>query len=248
MAKSLNSKMHETLKSIPEKILYLGLSSLKQAITSSTLYNPRGSNEDVIAILNAAHAGELIFKALIAKEHPLLIFRNLHEINKSDEYALDIYQLLEKGITHDFSKLPNVLFACSGIKVPDIESFNTIRKVRNQIQHFIEPDLFNYSEISLNFIFKNLDPLLREHFDLYAIEYHTDEFYDHIVSALIAHQLTFSIPNDFELSEIDLNYELADRSTEHRLQIYDLLSSKGKCHLLSTTPQHPSLGEDSRVL
>ena len=69
--------MNELLKEIPYRILELAKGALAQANMHSTFFDPGNEHWDFVSVLNTAHAGELFLKASIAKEHPLLIFKDL---------------------------------------------------------------------------------------------------------------------------------------------------------------------------
>jgi hypothetical protein len=69
--------MHSALKQIPSRILRLAKGALAQANTHAVFMDPGNEHWDFMSVLNTAHAGELFLKAMIAKEHPLLIFRDI---------------------------------------------------------------------------------------------------------------------------------------------------------------------------
>lgn len=213
------------LSRIPARIFDLTLTSLRQANASLSGFSRHNPGGPILGVLQAAHAGELLIKALIAKEHPLLIFKNLHEISEGGIDEFDVETLLTKGKTHDFSRLPNVYFAVRGVKIPDSKSFQEIGKIRNQIQHFVEPENLDFQEIALNFIFKNIDPLLFENYALCAIDFIDDETYDYLVKILIESETKFHIPKDFETTEIDLDLELQGASKDYIDWFYAYLKS-----------------------
>jgi hypothetical protein len=92
--------------------------------------------------------------------------------NRTDELGLEA--LLSRGRTHDFEKLPQVLWATTGLRIPNPECFERLRRARNEIQHFCAPDIRDLSALSLEFIYTTIDPLIAERFGLFAIEYHED--------------------------------------------------------------------------
>ena len=65
--------------------------------------------------------------------------------------------------------------------------------------------------------------------DIYATEYHEDTsvIYDYIVQSLVNHNLLFSIPDDFVVTEIDLNNELSDCCSNYRSELNQRLTNKG---------------------
>ena len=81
--------MHESLKGISTRILGLATDELKRANTDAVYFDPGMEHRQSLAPLAAAHAGELVLKALIAKEHPLLLFKNIGEKTTNDEIDLD---------------------------------------------------------------------------------------------------------------------------------------------------------------
>jgi hypothetical protein len=210
--------MHDALKAIPDRILQLAIAALTQANTHAVYMDPGNEHWDQMSVLNAAHAGELFLKALIAREHPLLIFRDLFSLDDKRSDFLEIDHLLKSGRTHDFEKLPQVLWAVTGIRLPDMDSFDSLRRARNAVQHFCAPEDVNLSTTALKFIYRNIDPLIRDSFGIYAIEYHEDHSvsYDYVVQCLMGLNLKFSLPPDFYVTEIDLDAALRDCTSEYQ--------------------------------
>lgn len=210
--------MHNALKPIPGRILQLAVSALTQANTHAVYMDPGTEHWDQMSVLNAAHAGELFLKALIATEHPLLIFKDLFNLDDKRSDFLDIDHLLKNGRTHDFEKLPQVLWAVTGIRLPDMDSFDRLRRARNAVQHFCAPDQLSLSTTALEFIYRNIDPLIRDRFGIYAIQHHEDNSvsYDYVVQCLMGLNLKFSVPPDFRVTEIDLDEALRDCTSEYQ--------------------------------
>jgi hypothetical protein len=183
-----------------------------------------------MSILNAVMAGELFLKAIIAKEHPLLIFKDLFQLDDPTSSDLSITHIIEKGKTYKLEHLPKLLWVATGERLPDMESFDKIRKARNAIQHFCSPgDDANLRRLSLDFLYKNIDPLINRVFGLYAIEYHEDNSvgYDYVVSCLVSNELLFSVPDDFSVGEINLAQELSMCSTTYQKQLANRFADKG---------------------
>lgn len=210
--------MNTEIEQIPHLILGLAKAALTQANMHAVYMDPGSEHWPLMSILNAAHAGELFIKAIIASEHPLLIFKDLFGLddNKSDE--LDLQTLLIRGKTHDFEKLPQLLWTVTGQRIPNPDCYERIRRARNSVQHFIPPKNTDLSQLSLEFIYTIIDPLIAHHFNLYAIEYHEDHCisYDYVVATLLRRQLRFSLPPDFEITEVDLREELQGASDNYR--------------------------------
>ncbi len=223
--------MHSTYAEIPDRIVQSALGSLSQANMNAAFFDPGNEHAGNISIMNAAHAGELFIKAIIAKEHPLLIFKNIFELDDNEESEISIERLVSKAKTHDFHQLPKILWAVNKCRVPDMESYEDTRKMRNAVQHFFDPNGLEgigqkARRVSLEFIYKNIDPLIKEHFGLYAINYHQDHSvgYDYLVSCIVGNELKFSIPDDFSLSEISLDEELNGVEPEYRRWLESELS------------------------
>jgi hypothetical protein len=53
-----------------------------------------------LAAAHALHAAEILIKARIAEEHPLLIFSSLPRAKKPSEHLLDINDLLNEAKTY----------------------------------------------------------------------------------------------------------------------------------------------------
>lgn len=198
--------MNPALEEIPARILFLAKGALAQANMHGAYYHQYEEYKEFTSVLNAAHAGELFLKAIIAKEHPLLPFRDLFSLDDGKNDFLDIEHLIQRGKTHDFEKLPQVLWAATGKRVPNVQCFEKLRKARNAVQHFCPSDKDDFRHLSLEFIYTIIDPMIYKEFDLFAIEFHEDHSvgYDYIVQALVQYELKFTVPNDFDITEIDL--------------------------------------------
>jgi hypothetical protein len=202
--------MNAALKEIPQRILNLALGALTQANTHAAYVDPGNDHWQHICVLNAAHAGELFMKAIIAREHPLLIFKDVFGLDDNTGGLLDVETLIRRGRTHDFERLPQVLWATTGRRVPNPTCFDRLRCARNAIQHFCVPEKENFQALSLEFIYTIIDPLIADVFSLNAIEYHEDHSvsYDYVAAALLRSQLKFTVPRDFALTEIRMKEEL----------------------------------------
>jgi hypothetical protein len=211
------------------------LGALSQANTHAVFVDPGNEHWEYISVLNAAHAGELFLKAIIAREHPLLIFKDLFGLGDSGNGLLDISSLVQRGRTHDFEKLPQVLWATTGKRVPNMKCFERLRRARNSIQHFCAPDKEDFRSLSLEFIYTIIDPLIADAFDLCAIEFHEDHSvgYDYVVQQLLNAQLRFTMPDDFNITEIDMKECLEGASKSYRVWVEKQLVRVGRRDLLN---------------
>lgn len=211
--------MHEALKHIPDRILDVAIGALTQANQHAVYYDPGMDHWTDMSVLNAAMAGELFIKAIVAKEHPLLIFRDLFQLDDPINQDLKIEHIIEKGKTYNFEHLAKLLWVATGERLPDLDSFEKLRKARNAIQHFCSPgENVDLRGLALNFLYKNIDPLINKHFGLCAVEHHEDTSvgYDYVVGCVIRHELLFSIPDEFSVGEIDLAEAIDGTSSEYR--------------------------------
>jgi hypothetical protein len=222
--------MHKALKDIPERILNVAIGALIQANQHAVYYDPGMDHWTDMSILNAATAGELFLKAVIAKEHPLLIFRDLFQLDDPINTDLKLEHIIQKGRTYDFEQLPKLLWVSTGERLPDPDSFEKLRKARNAIQHFCSPThAGDLRRLALVFLYKNIDPLINRHFGLCAVEYHEDMSvgYDYVVGCVIRNELLFSVPDDFEVTEIDLDEALFGTSRKYQTELSKRFAAKG---------------------
>ncbi|SQD77606.1 hypothetical protein [Moritella yayanosii] len=195
--------MNPELKNISQHILDLGIGVLSQAQRNS-LYSSFGSDsrldEGVFGVLQAAHAAELIIKAAIADQHPLLIFSTLPKSAKVDGSFLSLNDLFESAKTIQYFDLPEKLWATTGYKIEDLETFHSFGKLRNCIQHFATPDRDIRLETS-QFIYQVIDPILEHFWDDYAVEYVDLESYeDDVFEILSARGLKVRYPDSMRES------------------------------------------------
>lgn len=226
--------MNPALKEIPSRILGLATGALAQANHHAVFVDPGNEHWGFISVLNAAHAGELFLKAIIAKQHPLLIFKDVPGLDDNRSAELDLETLLTRGRTHDFEMLPRVLWATTGVRIPQLQCYERLRKARNAIQHFCAPETEDFQALSLEFIYKIIDPLIAKEFGLAAIEFHEDHSvgYDYVVQAIVQAGLKFTIPDDFDITEVDLNEALEGASAAYKAWVKRELERIGKSGLL----------------
>ena len=211
--------IYPNFREIPNRILSLAMAALCQANMHSAFMDPSSQYSPQIGILNAAHAAELFIKAIISTQHPLLIFKDIFILDDKSDIYPDVSTLIERGRTHDFEKLPQILWITTGIRIPNLTSFEKVRKIRNAVQHFCAPDSENLWNVALEFIYTNIDPLIKRFFSAYAIHFHHDVFYDHLVASIVRSQCRFSIPDDFDLTEIRLTDVLRGADLAYRTWI-----------------------------
>jgi len=147
-----------------------------------------------LSVLQAAHAAEILIKARIAEGHPLLIFEQLPRPTRADTSELELRHLFEKGRTVQYSDLPDRLWATTGMRITNVETFNAFGRLRNTIQHFAPPNHVDCSQETVEFIYEVIDPFINECWGLFAVDYNEDdEPYVYLVENLIRNGVYFLV-------------------------------------------------------
>ena len=140
--------------------------------------------EKLMCVVHAAHAAEILLKARIAQEHPLLIFSKLPKADPQKD-TLTLIDLIESGRTLSYEELPDQLWATTGIRI-EIEQINQYRefgRLRNQIIHFSMPNAERLDELTLHYSLEVLDPLVESFWGKSVIDFITnDPCYGELVS------------------------------------------------------------------
>lgn len=186
--------MNPALKGVWEKMRSLGLAALAHANRHAAYYSMENEKWSELSVLQAAHAAELLIKARIAQEHPLLIFELIPRSTKAVGTHLDFEDLFKNGRTVQWSELPERLWATTGQPIPNKNKFVSFGHLRNSIQHFASPTNINTSEESLKFVFDVVDPFIYENWGLYAIDYDEDyEQYVYFINTLVNKEILFLV-------------------------------------------------------
>ena len=127
-------------------------------VTFAEMLNPYGH---AMGAMTCAIAAEIIIKARIAEEHPLLIFNKLPKITAKNGGLLGIDELLNEGRTLMYSELPDALWATTGYRIKNLQQFNDFGKIRNTITHLAVPNL-NLSKETLRFAFQVMKPVISD--------------------------------------------------------------------------------------
>jgi hypothetical protein len=172
------------LRGVWENIRDLGLGAMQHALRLSLYFHEGNPKWPALSVLSAAHAAELLIKARIAYEHPLLIFDTTHKTQSGD--ALDFAVVASEGRTFQYNDLPARLWAATGIRVPRESEYRDFGKLRNIVQHFAEPDE-DLSARTVRFVFDVIDPFIGEQWELFAVDYNEEhgEHYEHIIEILV---------------------------------------------------------------
>jgi hypothetical protein len=129
----------------------------------------------VQCIIHLAQAAEILIKARIADEHPLLIFSKIPE-PKGDDEKLSLDILLEKGRTFSYDELPDRLWAATGINISNVKKYRDFGKLRNQLIHLSFHNKENLAPIAMEYIFDILDPLIEKFWGYSVIDFIEHDF------------------------------------------------------------------------
>lgn len=207
--------MNDAFKNIPEDMKALGLGALAHANRHAAYYDELNDSWSQLSVLQAAHSAEILIKARIAEEHPLLLFETFPEV-KDTQMSLD--DLLTNGHTIEWSQLYSRLWATTGIKIPNKKTFVEFGKLRNGLQHFgITPTNISPALKTLEFIYQVIDPFINNCWGLYAIDFDEDyDSYENLLPVLLNYEIQFQVsPDAAECSEYWTS-NLADCSVEYQ--------------------------------
>ena len=196
------------VKRISSHMLEIGLGALAHANWHSNFAGFMNAHWPELSVLQAAHAAELLVKARIAEEHPLLVFERLPAFQKN-KGALDLSQLVEQGRAIGYSDLPAQLWATTGVTLPAIDQYEEFGRLRNSIQHFIPPPDKNLNKATAEFIFSVIDPFLNDCWGLFAIDFNEDdEPYRYVVEHLVSEEVLFLVSPEAAsaLSDEDVDF------------------------------------------
>ena len=192
------------------EMMEFGLAALSHAnrhAAYSCLENPRWPQ---LSVVEAAHAAELLIKARIAQEHPLLLFEQLPKAPKDGDSALRLDDLFSNGRTIQWMDLPDRLWAVTGISLTNRRLFLEFGRIRNGFQHFLPGGQTDSSDATLRFVFEVIDPFINRCWGLFAIDYDEDcEPYVYLVGALARREIPFLVSIEaaacFQYWDVDWN-------------------------------------------
>jgi hypothetical protein len=214
--------MDAELRSVSEHMLMLGLGALAHANWHANYDSHENRFWPELSVIQAAHAAEILVKARIAQEHPLLIFERLPKADDAANTRLSLSQLLETGRTYQYADLPNRLWATTGITVPNLQRYQSFGRLRNSIQHFTSPDR-DVSLETVEFIYEVIDPFIHVCWGLFAVDYNED--YEHpkyLVEGLIRRGIRFLISaevvEDVKKGYIDFEWPKGDEAYKEEME------------------------------
>jgi hypothetical protein len=152
--------VHPDTKQVAEHMKDFGFHILGRAISDAIFDELLSPFAHILSIVHAAHGAEILIKARIAQEHPLLVFSSYPK-SKTTSSLLTIKELFEHGKTLTYSELPEVLWATTGYRIYNLADFQKFGALRNGLVHFAAPN-FNAADETLRFAFEVLDPIVRD--------------------------------------------------------------------------------------
>lgn len=221
--------MNPALKAVHRNMRDLGLGALAHANWHANYsHDNRWTKE--LSVLQGAHAGELLIKARIAEEHPLLIFEETPKRSRSAEGKLDFRDLFENGRTLQYADLPTQLWAVTGLELPDRDHYNRFGRLRNAIQHFAPPENSDVTDDTLRFIYGVIDPFINDCWGLHAIDFNEDhEPYVYLMASLLRREVPFLVSPEaaacFEDCEDELDDADSAYAAEMRARVASALAS-----------------------
>jgi len=216
-----------SIKDIPKNMRRTGMLLFRDALMEAL----HGAKP--MCIVHTAHAAEILLKARIAQEHPLLIFSKLPKAD-SNKSPLTLIDLLESGHTISYADLPNHLWATTGIKIERIKQYLEFGRLRNQIIHFSMANVETPDVLTIRYSLEVLDPLVESFWGRSVIDFITKDpryYPDFIGSGLLedAIRKTFGIDERLRRLLGDVNkaaWEKMNAHDEETKKFYESITTK----------------------
>lgn len=158
------TSMKDVAKNMRRTGMFLFRDAFLEALRSTTPF----------CVMHAAHAAEILLKARIAQEHPLLIFSKLPKANSTQDF-LTLIDLLERGRTFSYEELPDQLWATTGIKIEQINQYKEFGRLRNQMVHLSMANSEQLDVLTVHYSLEVLDPLIESFWGRSVIEFITKD-------------------------------------------------------------------------
>jgi len=152
------------MKNVPKNMRLTGMFLFRDAFLESI------NSNNPMCVVHTAHAAEILLKARIAQEHPLLIFSKLPKSDPTKN-TLTLIDLLETGRTLSYEELPEQLWATTGIKIEQISRYKEFGRLRNQIVHFSMANAKDLDILALGYSLEVLDPLVESFWGKSVIDF-----------------------------------------------------------------------------
>ncbi len=172
--------MNPETKQVSQHMKEFGLHILGRAIYDATFSEITRPFAHMLSVVHAAHGAEILIKARIAEEHPLLIFKSYPKSNTTKD-VLSIKELFKYGRTLIYSELPEVLWATTGYRIKELDRYQKFGDLRNIIVHFSAAPDCEASTETLKFALEVLDYIVQDFWGESLI-YYSQEWDDVIIS------------------------------------------------------------------
>ncbi|MEG3907885.1 hypothetical protein QT979_06275 [Microcoleus sp. w2-18bC1] len=172
--------MNPETKQVSQHMKEFGLHILGRAIYDATFSEITRPFAHMLSVVHAAHGAEILIKARIAEEHPLLIFKSYPKSNTTKD-VLSIKELFKYGRTLMYSELPEVLWAATGYRIKELDKYQKFGELRNIIVHFSAAPDCEASTETLKFALEVLDHIVQDFWGESLI-YYSQEWDDVIIS------------------------------------------------------------------
>ena len=153
--------MNPETKQVSQHMKEFGLHILGRAIYDATFNEMMSPFSHMLSVVHAAHGAEILIKARIAEEHPLLIFKSYPKSNTTKD-ALSIKELFKSGRTLMYSDLPEVLWAATGYRIKELDRYLKFGQLRNTIVHCSPVPDCEASTETLKFALEVLDHIVHD--------------------------------------------------------------------------------------
>ncbi|MEG4852051.1 hypothetical protein QUB10_14180 [Microcoleus sp. B5-D4] len=172
--------MNPETKQVSQHMKEFGLHILGRAIYDATFSEMTRPFAHMLSVVHAAHGAEILIKARIAEEHPLLIFKSYPKSNTTKD-VLSIKELFKYGRTLIYSELPEVLWAATGYRIKELDRYQKFGALRNIIVHCSAAPDCEASTETLKFALEVLDYIVQDFWGESLI-YYSQEWDDAIIS------------------------------------------------------------------
>lgn len=165
--------MNQSMSEISEHMREFGLFLLARGVLDATFSEQYNPYAHAVSVAICSQAAEILIKARIAQEHPLLIFSKLPKPDAITGRDLEIQDLFEYGRTLMFGELPALLWATTGYRMTNLDRYNAYGSLRNCVVHFGIPNK-NLSEETYRFAFEVMEPMIYDFWEERILNYVAD--------------------------------------------------------------------------
>lgn len=178
--------MHPKTREISEHMRDYGLSVLGRALVDVVFAEMMKPYAHATAVALAAHAAEILIKARIADEHPLLIFTKVPRSSTTPN-ELTVDELLVHGQTLGYAELPERLWATTGYRLRHADQFLAFGDPRNRVMHFAVPPVRLAPDV-LRFIVEVMEPAIDDFWGASVLP-HAETWDDVVAEGYLQEQL-----------------------------------------------------------